>query len=171
MTRLKLLIALSCAGSLALAGVALGGAAHASAPSTVVTTKQSSLGPILATSSGLTLYYNSGDKPPKFACTGGCLTAWPPLLAKGTLKAEGGAKASLLGTTKGPKGNTVTYNHHPLYTFVGDSKSNPTSGEGQNGFYALNTAGAKATKTKTTTTTTTTTSTSSKKPTSTTPGY
>jgi predicted lipoprotein with Yx(FWY)xxD motif len=168
-----LLVGLSCAGSLALAGVAFGGAAHTSAAGTVVTTKQtSSLGPILATSSGQTLYYDNGDKPPHFACTSGCLSAWPPLLAKGTVKAAGSAKASLLGTVKGPGGTMVTYNHHPLYTFAGDSKGS-TSGEGQNGFYALNAAGAKATKPKTTTnfTTTTSTTTTKKKPQSKAPGY
>ena len=80
---------------------------------------------------------------------------WPPLKAVGTVKAAGSAKASLLGTVKGPAGKTVTYNGHPLYTFVSDTKSKPTSGEGQNGFYAVSPAGGKVTKSTTTTTTTT----------------
>jgi predicted lipoprotein with Yx(FWY)xxD motif len=169
MRRTKLLIALSSAGSLAVLGTALGGAAHAGAPTTVVTTKKSAYGTILATSSGRTLYLDSGDKPPHFACTGGCLQAWPPLLAKGTVKAAGSAKASLLRTVKGPRGTIVTYHGHPLYTFISDTKSSQTNGEGQTGFEVVDVAGNAVTK-KTTTTTTSTSSTG-KKPTSTTPGY
>ena len=143
MKRLKLLLALS---SLGLAGTALAGAAQAGTSSTVVSTKQTSLGTVLVNGSGQTLYLDTGDKPPHFACTGSCLKAWPPLKAVGTVKATGSAKASLLGTTKGPSGKVVTYHGHPLYTFASDKKSNPTSGEGQNGFYAVSTAGNKVTK-------------------------
>jgi predicted lipoprotein with Yx(FWY)xxD motif len=132
-----------------LAAGALAAAANASSPSTVVTTAHTSLGTVLVTSAGKTLYLDTGDKPPKFACTGGCLKAWPPLKAVGTVKAAGSAKASLLGTVKGPSGKTVTYNGHPLYTFASDSKGNQTSGEGQNGFYAVSAAGGKVTKSTT----------------------
>jgi predicted lipoprotein with Yx(FWY)xxD motif len=159
MSRLKLLIALAGLGSLGLSGAALAAAAHTSASSTVVSTRQTSLGTILVTGSGRTLYLNTADKPPHFACTAGCLKAWPPLKAVGTLKATGAAKSSLLGTTNGPAGKTVTYNHHPLYTFVSDSTNNPTSGEGLNNFYAVNAAGNKVPKP------------SKKKPSSQAPGY
>ena len=38
---------------------------------------------------------------------------------------------SLVGTTKRTDGTTeVTYNGHPLYYFVGDSKRGDTNGEG-----------------------------------------
>jgi len=159
MTRLKLFIALSSLGSLGLvSGVALASTAQASASNTVISTKQTSLGTILVNSSGKTLYLDTADKPPHFACTGACLKAWPALKAVGTVKAAGAAKAALLGTTKGPAGKTVTYNGHPLYTFVSDSTSNPTSGEGQHGFYAVSPAGAKVPLPK-------------KKPTSQAPGY
>jgi len=150
MTRLKLV------GAVGLAAAAFSAAAHASSPSTVVTTAHTSLGTVLATSSGKTLYLDTGDKPPKFACTGSCLKAWPPLKAVGSVKAGGSAKASLLGTVKGPAGKMVTYDGHPLYTFLSDTKSNPTSGEGQHGFYAVSPAGGKVTKSRTTTTTTST---------------
>jgi predicted lipoprotein with Yx(FWY)xxD motif len=146
MTRLKLLIALSSLGTLGLAGAAFGSAAPASTASTVVSTKQTSLGTTLVNGSGQTLYLDTADKPPHFACTGACLKTWPALKAIGTVKAAGGAKASLLGATKGPAGKTVTYNGHPLYTFISDTKSNPTSGEGQRGFYVLSSMGNKITK-------------------------
>jgi predicted lipoprotein with Yx(FWY)xxD motif len=155
-TKMTTLRMFSVAG---LAAAAFAAVANASSPSTVVSTAHTSLGTVLVTSSGKTLYLDTGDKPPKFACTGSCLKVWPPLKAVGTVKASGSAKASLLGTVKGPDGKTVTYNGHPLYTFVSDTKGNPTSGEGQHGFYAVSAAGAKVTKS---TTTTTTSSTSSK---------
>lgn len=148
MNHLKLLIALAGVGSLVLAGAAFGSAAHAGAASTVVSTKSTSIGTILVTASGQTLYLDAADKPPHFACTGGCLKFWPPLKANGALKATGSAKASLLGKTKGPGGTTVTYKGHPLYTFVSDTKRNPTSGEGQNGFYAVSPAGSEITPKK-----------------------
>jgi predicted lipoprotein with Yx(FWY)xxD motif len=142
-------------GAVTLTGSAFGQSAHSSA-ATVVTTKKASLGTILVTSSGQTLYLDSGDKPGKPACTGGCLSIWPPLKASGTPKASGSAKASLLGTTKIAGGiKQVTYKGHPLYTFGSDTKSNPTSGEGINGFYVVSPSGAKITKSTTTTTTST----------------
>jgi predicted lipoprotein with Yx(FWY)xxD motif len=151
----RLLLVSIVAGTLGLTGSAFGQSAHASA-ATVVTAKQTSLGLILVTSSGQTLYLDAADKPGHPACTGGCLSIWPPLKATGALKAAGKAKGSMLGTTKIAGGiKQVTYNGHPLYTFTSDSKSNPTSGEGQNGFYVVSPSGAKITKsTKTTTTTT-----------------
>src|SRR5580704_382029 len=104
--------ALTSAGALIAAAVAVGSQAHAGATSTVVSTKKTSLGTILVTSSGQTLYADSGDKPPHFACTGSCLTAWPPLKDTGTLKAAGGAVAGDLGKVKGLSGEQVTYKGH-----------------------------------------------------------
>jgi predicted lipoprotein with Yx(FWY)xxD motif len=114
---------------------------------TVVTTKKTSLGTILVTSSGRSLYLDSADKQGHPACTGGCLAIWPPLKASGTPKASGSAKAADLGTTKIAGGiKQVTYKGHPLYTFASDTRSGETSGEGQNGFYVVSPNGGKITK-------------------------
>jgi predicted lipoprotein with Yx(FWY)xxD motif len=158
----RVLLVLVALGALALASSAFGQSAH-SAAATVVTTKKTSLGTILVTSSGRALYLDAGDKPGHPACTGGCLSIWPPLKASGTPKAAGSANAADLGTTKIAGGiKQVTYKGHPLYTFASDTKSGQTSGEGQNGFDVVSPSGSKITKTtKTTTTTTTSTSTSS----------
>ncbi len=146
--------------AVALTGSAFGKSAHSSA-ATVVTTKNTSFGTILVTSSGQTLYLNSKDKPGHPACTGGCLSAWPPLKASGTPKASGGAKASLLATTKIAGGvKQVTYKGHPLYTFTSDSKGSPINGEGVNAFYVVSPSGSAITKSPT----------AKKKPSST-PGY
>jgi predicted lipoprotein with Yx(FWY)xxD motif len=145
--QLRLLIAVSTVAAFASAGVAFGSSAHASAASTTVKTAKTSLGTVLVTSSGRTLYVDKGDKPGHFACTGGCLSIWPPLKANGTLKATGGAVAADLGKVKGPGGEQVTYKGHPLYTFTSDAKSGQTTGEGENGFFVVSPSGSMITKT------------------------
>jgi predicted lipoprotein with Yx(FWY)xxD motif len=110
-------------GLVALGALSLGSSAFAqsthSHPATVVTTKQTSLGVILVTGSGQTLYLDGADRPGHSACTGGCLSIWPRLKAGGAPKATGGAKASLLGTIKVAGGSRqVTYHGHPLFSFA-----------------------------------------------------
>ena len=73
---------------------------------------------------------------------------WPPLITSGKPRAGAGVKASRLGTTKRSDGRLqATYNHHPLYTFVKDTKKGQTTGEGLNIFgaewYALSPTGSK----------------------------
>jgi predicted lipoprotein with Yx(FWY)xxD motif len=71
------------------------------------------------------------DKDGRSACTGKCAQFWPPLIASGEPIATAGAKASLRGTTKRADGRLqVTYNHHPLYRFVKDTKKGQPKGEG-----------------------------------------
>jgi predicted lipoprotein with Yx(FWY)xxD motif len=142
----RIVLVAAAVGALALAGSAFGQSAHSSA-ATVVTTKKSPLyGAILVTSSGQTLYLDSADKPGHPACTGGCLSIWPPLKTSGTPKAAGSAKSSLLGTTKITGGKQVTYDGHQLYTFASDSANSPTSGEGRSGFYVVGPSGKAITK-------------------------
>ena len=114
----------------------------------LVGTETSSLGRILVDSRGRTLYLFEKDKNGKSACSGSCATAWPPLLTSGKPTATAGVKASLLGTTRRSDGRMqVTYNHHPLYTFVKDTKKGQTSGENVDAFgaewYATSAAGLK----------------------------
>ena len=101
-------------------------------------TGTSALGRIVVDGQSHTLYLFEKDKRGKSACSGACATNWPPLLTKGKPVAGAGAKASLLGTTKRADGTTqVTYNKHPLYTFVGDKgKRGATTGEGLDAFGA-----------------------------------
>jgi predicted lipoprotein with Yx(FWY)xxD motif len=124
-------------------------ATHAApASSTVVSTAKTSLGQILVNSRGHTLYLFGKDRNGKSACSGQCATFWPPLIANGKPRVAGGAKASLIGTIKRADGRRqVTYNHHPLYTFVKDTKKGQTHGEGFSAFgakwYAVSPAGAR----------------------------
>ena len=159
--RIVLLVSVAL-GAFALASSAFGQSAHSSA-ATVVTTKKTSLGTILVTSSGRTLYLDAADKPGHPACTGSCLSIWPPLKASGTAEGVGWRRRpSMLGTTKIAGGITqVTYKGHPLYTFASDTTSGQTSGEGENGFYVVSPSGSKITKSTSTTSTTTSSSSSS----------
>ena len=160
MKRLILLFALAGTAALVSAGAAIGHSAHAASAAVVVKTRQTKYGTILVNGSGKTLYLESGDKPPHFACTGGCLQAWPALKATGPLKAQGAAKQSALGSTKDGSFKIVTYNGHPLYTFASDSGTAIT-GENTNGFYVVSAGGSKVTHATTVTTTTTSSTTSS----------
>jgi predicted lipoprotein with Yx(FWY)xxD motif len=115
---------------------------------TVVSTAKTSLGRILVNSHGHALYLFAKDRNGKSACTGKCATFWPPLIAAGKPRAGAGTQASLLGTTRRADGRRqVTYNHHPLYTFVKDTRKGQTHGEGLSAFgakwYAVSPAGAK----------------------------
>jgi len=112
----------------------MGSDASASSGPTV-STASTSLGRIVVNSGGRTLYMFGKDKRDKSACAGMCAKFWPPLIAAGKPRATGGARASLLGTTKRADGRMqVTYNRHPLYTFVKDTKKGQTHGEGLTAF-------------------------------------
>ena len=114
-------------------------ATHAAqSKSAVVSTAKTSLGTILVNSNGRTLYLFQKDRNGKSACSGQCAVFWPPLITSGKPSVTGGAKASLIGTTRRADGRLqVTYNHHPLYTFAKDKKAGQTTGVGVNAFGAV----------------------------------
>jgi len=118
---------------------------------TVVHAASTKLGKALVTGSGRTLYLFAKDKKSKSSCTGKCASFWPPLLTSAKPRAGAGIKAALLGTTKRSNGRLqVTYNHHPLYTFVKDKAKGQTNGEGVDAFgarwYAVSPAGSRIVK-------------------------
>jgi predicted lipoprotein with Yx(FWY)xxD motif len=93
------------------------------------------LGKVLVNSKGRTLYLFKKDVGKKSACFGMCATFWPPLRTSGKPTAGSGAHASLLSTTTRSDGKPqVTYNGHPLYTFMKDKKAGDTNGEGLTAF-------------------------------------
>jgi predicted lipoprotein with Yx(FWY)xxD motif len=107
------------------------------------------LGKVIVDSEGLTLYDFHKDKGGKSACYGACEQAWPPLTSEGEPQAGEGAMGSKLGTTKRKDGTTqVTYDGHPLYTFVEDKKPGEAKGNDVSAFgaqwYALLPSGEEA---------------------------
>ena len=135
---LKRIATVSIVLTLVVAGAAFA-ATHSTG--TKVTLHSTSLGKVLATSKGRTLYLYTSDTTNHSNCTGGCASAWPPLLTKGKPVAGIGVKKSLLGTAKRGTKLQVTYNGHPLYTYTGDSAAGQASGEGVGGFYVVKASG------------------------------
>jgi predicted lipoprotein with Yx(FWY)xxD motif len=87
-------------------------------------------GHILVDQKGLPLYYDSKNTPGHWACSKGCLTAWPPLLlGKGQESAEAGPGVKGLGTVKAPYGTQVTWKGRALYTFIEDSAGKVTGND------------------------------------------
>lgn len=87
----------------------------------------------LVTSSGMTLYYNTSDTTSS-VCSGGCASAWPPVVST----SAPGSVATLPGTLSlltDANGSQVTYNGHPLYTYSGDSAPGQINGEGIGGVW------------------------------------
>ena len=128
-------------------------ASHSAGAGAKVAVAKTGLGPVLVDGRGRTLYLFEKDKHGKSTCAGKCAAFWPPLIASGKPRATAGAKASLLGTTKRADGRLqVTYNHHPLYTFVKDTAKGQTNGEGIDAFGAewdaVSASGAKVVKTE-----------------------
>jgi predicted lipoprotein with Yx(FWY)xxD motif len=122
--------------------------ATSSAGAATVSVADSKLGQILAGAGSRTLYLFLADTSSTSTCTGSCAAAWPPLVTTGAPTGGPGAKAELLGTSKRPDGTTqVTYNGHPLYYYVGDTKAGDTTGQGLNQFgaewYVLDASGNK----------------------------
>jgi predicted lipoprotein with Yx(FWY)xxD motif len=144
--------------ALSVAACGGGGGAATAAPSKTTTTPtqtatarvaKSSLGSILVDSEGQTLYLFKADSATTSACSGACATAWPPLLVTGKPTAGTGLTASKLGTITRSGGNQqVTYNGHPLYTFVKDQKPGDVNGQGVTAFgaswFALSPSGNQA---------------------------
>lgn len=100
-----------------------------------IETKTGAMGTYLVNGAGMSLYMFASDTSSKSACTGQCLTYWPPVT--GTATASGGANASMLGTITGTDGKMqVTYGGHPLYTFTEDTSPGDTKGQGSTNFGA-----------------------------------
>lgn len=152
MRKLFLIFAgLAAASSLAVGLNSASASSRATSAAARVAVANSALGRILVDGRGRTLYLFAKDTRGKSACAGQCAGFWPPLIASGKPLATAGAKASLLGTTKRPDGRLqVTYNHHPLYTFVKDVRKGLTNGEELDVFgaewYALSPGGARVAK-------------------------
>jgi len=74
---------------------------------------------VLTNAKGRTLYWFAPDTPTTSKCYGSCAQYWPPVI--GTA-AEGSGIAGKFSTIKRTDGTSqITYNRHPLYTYIADS--------------------------------------------------
>jgi predicted lipoprotein with Yx(FWY)xxD motif len=168
-TRLpRTIVLLTLAAALGAIGFLAAGSVARSATRTnaTISLRKTTLGMILVSSKGRTLYLFAKDTGGKSACTASCAKFWPPLVSQAAKPTAGsGVKASLVGTTKRSDGRLqVTYSKHPLYTFALDKQAGQVNGEGSSNFgakwYAVSAGGTAVIKAPTTTTTTGTTTTS-----------
>ena len=102
---------------------------------------------VLTTAQGFTVYEFAIDTPTKSNCNATCLSFWPAL----TGMPSGSGLSGTFGTIKGTGGITqATYDGHPLYLFVKDTKPGQINGNGVNTsgglWYALTPTGAKLAK-------------------------
>lgn len=95
---------------------------------------------ILADETGRTVYTFDKDEPNKSNCAGGCLTAWPPFMAKLGATAQGDYGLIDAPGTTGSKQWTIK--GKPLYYFAGDTKAGDRTGDGKNGVWHIATPSA-----------------------------
>jgi len=103
---------------------------------TSLMTADTTLGTIVVDSAGMTVYQYDADTQNSgvSACTGACLTTWPPVNAE-TAPALDGVTAEV-ATITGTDGSTqVTLNGWPLYYFSGDTAPGDTNGQGVQGIW------------------------------------
>lgn len=136
-------VATAAAASVVI-GTTVAGATPTATVHPVLTTRHTSLGTVLVTRTGHTLYLFTPDRPTKSACTGACAASWPAYTVKpGTrITVGGGARSARITTIKHGSTRQLVYGGHPLYAFSGDSAAGQTNGEGVDGtWYALSVAG------------------------------
>jgi predicted lipoprotein with Yx(FWY)xxD motif len=124
------------AAGLAVAALVLFGlvVAGASAPPPAATgtgLKTTTIGgtTVLTNAKGFTLYSFAPDTPATSKCYGNCAAYWPP--TTGTAASPG--VPGRVGTIKRSDGSSqLTYNGHPLYTYIGDTAPGQARGNNLN---------------------------------------
>jgi len=102
---------------------------------TVSVKKNPTLGTILADPAGKTLYTLTDGSGKAVACTGQCLSLWPPLKLAAGATTPSAPMGVALTVVNGPGGaKLVAAKGLPLYTFSGDSSAADAHGEGLQGF-------------------------------------
>ena len=110
--------------ALVLFGVSVAGADGGSSPAAASGgggLKTTTIGgaTVLTNAQGRTLYWFAIDTPTTSKCYGSCAQYWPPVTGSA---AAGSGIAGKFGTIKRTDGSTqITYNSHPLYTYIADT--------------------------------------------------
>ena len=152
-----LLVAAACGGDVqaptatkpaptATTGATLTQEATAPSAAPVSSASHADLGSILVDEDGKSLYLFTNDEQGGSTCTGGCTSAWPPLMTGGDPTAGGGVDGALLGTIIRDDGSVqVSYNGWPLYRYGVDQEPGDTNGHEVGGvWFAVSTVGEPA---------------------------
>jgi len=120
------------AAALAVLGISVAAAGPPASAATSGTLKTAKIGgvTVLTNAKGFTLYWFAPDTATRSACNGVCAGYWPPVT--GTASARSGITGTV-GTIKRSDDTTqITYNGHPLYTYVGDTAPGQAFGNNLN---------------------------------------
>jgi predicted lipoprotein with Yx(FWY)xxD motif len=85
---------------------------------------------VLTNAKGFTLYSFAPDTPAASKCYGSCAVYWPPVT--GTAAASPGVPGQVGTITRTGGSEQLTYNGHPLYTYIGDSAPGQARGNNLN---------------------------------------
>ena len=118
--------------ALVLLGVAVAGASPAASASASAGLKTTVIGgtTVLTNARGFTLYSFAPDTPASSKCYGSCAAYWPPVT--GTATASPGLPGTVGTITRTGGARQLTYNGHPLYTYIGDSAPGQANGNNLN---------------------------------------
>jgi len=125
-------ITAAAAGSSAAAGAPVAG--HSAAAATVRTAQVAvggTMETILTTATGQPLYYYKPDTAAKSFVTGSLARLWPPLTSAAPAATGVSGQLAVLNDVHGQQ---VTYNGHPLYTFI-DDHAGQVTGQGVQDFF------------------------------------
>jgi predicted lipoprotein with Yx(FWY)xxD motif len=117
-----------------LLGVAVAGASTPApaAASTGVSLKTTTIGgtTVLTNARGFTVYWFAPDIPITSRCYGSCAAYWPPVT--GTATATPGLPGRIGTITRTGGARQLSYNGHPLYTYIADSAPGQAKGNNLN---------------------------------------
>jgi len=118
--------------ALVLFGLVVAGASPPALTATGTSLKTTTIGgtTVLTNAKGFTLYSFAPDTPATSKCYGSCAAYWPPVT--GTAAVRPGVPGRV-GTIKRTDGSAqLTYNGHPLYTYIGDTAPGQARGNNLN---------------------------------------
>jgi len=148
------LLALAGCGSTSYGGGSSAGttssssAASSAASKADLKTANSSLGKVVVTADGRTVYVFDKDTPGSgtSVCSGACLAKWPPVQATSAAPTVDGVTGKLATITRDDGTKQVTLGGMPLYLFSGDSHAGDVNGQAVGGtWWAVGPNGTKIT--------------------------
>ena len=118
--------------ALVLFGLVVAGASSPPPAATGTVLKTATIGGtmVLINAKGFTLYSFAPDTPTASKCYGSCAAYWPPVI--GTASASPGLPGTVGTIIRTGGVRQLTYDGHPLYTYIGDSAPGQANGNNLN---------------------------------------